>query len=747
MKDDSEVLRFLPLDDDRITQLMQAAQEGNIRKAKPFLYGVSPDITDHSGRTAFSWLASYNLNKAPSNEIRQADRFAKFLLDRDASPNLGDHHGETPLHWATKEENYLMVELLLQHDVLPDIQDHRGRTPLSRAAERGHNTILNLLLSAQADLDSKDRRGRTPLSWAAENRHFRTVSILLEHGASGEIHDQEGQIPLWWFLNSWSQRAAATQMETTLDSNGVLQQWLALLGPTNGEEPLTKARRTFLSWACERGDIEIVRLLLRTNWANPNSIDRYRKTPLIYALEWNHYDIAELLISGDDSIDPAKRDIVSLRLMIQEGRSRALKPFLERYKQSLAQEDEISSIPLMRIALQKGDRATVSVLLEHKASIRELENGNWFGPCSAIGNSTDLAIINTTQAGYGYIPLMNMAIREGDRAAVAVLLDHREKLMSLGEHENDFWHHGTIRQSSAVHITALGNGVKRAEWLLDETLDQETQGLRRTSEETHLMTFTLSIQMNLQMASTPQSGYESDDDSKVRTIQWAVLEAPPKTVHYFSNLPYGWIPENDLEFVQLFMQTWREDWLTFCQDARRCLSQLRSHQLTARGRDDLLIDAVAENMLQWTHIQGILADQMSQIRTFVAQYQGFSETRRFSEQIHETIHAFDRDISTQIDKLEQTVRDLLQIEFAWVSINEAHRSTSVATSMKRLSWITFVFLPLTFASSLFGMNVDILAKNPSWRWYPLVGGTLLLLAFSVWIFSKFTNVCGTMYSL
>jgi hypothetical protein len=27
-------------------------------------------------------------------------------------------------------------------------------------------------------------------------------------------------------------------------------------------------------------------------------------------------------------------------------------------------------------------------------------------------------------------------------------------------------------------------------------------------------------------------------------------------------------------------------------------------------------------------------------------------------------------------------------EFAWVSINEAHKSTSIATSMKRLSWVT-----------------------------------------------------------
>lgn len=195
-----------------------------------------------------------------------------------------------------------------------------------------------------------------------------------------------------------------------------------------------------------------------------------------------------------------------------------------------------------------------------------------------------------------------------------------------------------------------------------------------------------------------EGNFPSYQNGTFRTIEWAVLEVPPKAIHYFSNLPFGWVPKNDLEFIQLFMQTWREDWMNFCRDARSVLSRLRSHQLTARGKDDLLIDAVAENMQQWTRLQGTLEEQLSQARHFVSQYQRYSETRRFSEQMHQTIDAAERDIQNQVDKLEQTMRDLLQIEFAWVSINEAHRSTSLATSLKRISWITFVFLPLTFAS-------------------------------------------------
>lgn len=38
------------------------------------------------------------------------------------------------------------------------------------------------------------------------------------------------------------------------------------------------------------------------------------------------------------------------------------------------------------------------------------------------------------------------------------------------------------------------------------------------------------------------------------------------------------------------------------------------------------------------------------------------------------------------------------------------------------------------------MNVDILEDNPSWRWYPLIGGMLLLLSVASWVFFKFINV-------
>ncbi|KAI8948520.1 hypothetical protein F4801DRAFT_556456 [Xylaria longipes] len=87
-------------------------------------------------------------------------------------------------------------------------------------------------------------------------------------------------------------------------------------------------------------------------------------------------------------------------------------------------------------------------------------------------------------------------------------------------------------------------------------------------------------------------------------------------------------------------------------------------------------------------------------------------------------------------ELVERSQSIIQLEFNLASILEARKSTSTNRSLKRLTWVTFVFLPLLFVASLFGMNVDILSNDPSWWWYFPVAGGFTLLTFGVWIFFK-----------
>lgn len=66
-----------------------------------------------------------------------------------------------------------------------------------------------------------------------------------------------------------------------------------------------------------------------------------------------------------------------------------------------------------------------------------------------------------------------------------------------------------------------------------------------------------------------------------------------------------------------------------------------------------------------------------------------------------------------------------------VSIRDSRQSLELNASLWRLSWITFIFLPLTFLVGFFGMNVGMFEHYPSVKYYfisavPLVSPWLAL---------------------
>ncbi|KAF2718442.1 hypothetical protein K431DRAFT_348692 [Polychaeton citri CBS 116435] len=94
----------------------------------------------------------------------------------------------------------------------------------------------------------------------------------------------------------------------------------------------------------------------------------------------------------------------------------------------------------------------------------------------------------------------------------------------------------------------------------------------------------------------------------------------------------------------------------------------------------------------------------------------------------------------EFDKLGHAVKeDLLQptnnlndLMYKSVGIRDSRQSLQLGLSMWRLSWITFIFLPLTFIVSFFGMNVDAFEYFPSIGWYFLAAVILLTLVLVLW---------------
>jgi hypothetical protein len=63
-----------------------------------------------------------------------------------------------------------------------------------------------------------------------------------------------------------------------------------------------------------------------------------------------------------------------------------------------------------------------------------------------------------------------------------------------------------------------------------------------------------------------------------------------------------------------------------------------------------------------------------------------------------------------------------------MAIQESRRSIKEAVSVKRLTQLAFVFIPLSYASSLFGMNINEMTGNGSSLWIFVVTSLALLIS-------------------
>ena len=88
------------------------------------------------------------------------------------------------------------------------------------------------------------------------------------------------------------------------------------------------------------------------------------------------------------------------------------------------------------------------------------------------------------------------------------------------------------------------------------------------------------------------------------------------------------------------------------------------------------------------------------------------------------------------DDLVKPTANLADLMYKSVEIRDSRHSLQLNTSLWRLSWITFIFLPLTFLSTFFGMNVDTFQPDPSIKYYFVSAVPLMILVLLFWYFIK-----------
>ncbi|GFF46560.1 hypothetical protein IFM46972_08072 [Aspergillus udagawae] len=372
---------------------------------------VEVDEKGWDGRTALSLAIENSLYDA-----------VVLLLKKGADPNTREDRNCTPFFWAVTGSQCAsiygvcydgMIGFLLQAGADPSLTDDYGNTPLALAAAIGNTEFVKLVVeSGLAKINTQGDEEKTPLMRAATGGWPNCMRYLLPHPAdmgscawwerllqirSRQREKEPGQFQLK-DLYKMVDRTGLGDLISQLQKNSVLN--------TNLPDG-----RTFLSWAVEFEDVEVVIRLLNSE-ADPNIRDEteHQMTPLLKALkigsmamvdllkEKDKYSMHILVEEADDmgeeealelarkllreGYDLNKRNLKGqnpVHIACRKGRKRFVEEFLhpdyEDQNAFVHYKDNSGKTPL-RYAIDNED--IVNLLVEHGADLSDVETASLF---------------------------------------------------------------------------------------------------------------------------------------------------------------------------------------------------------------------------------------------------------------------------------------------------------------------------------------------------------------------------------
>ncbi|CAG7939810.1 unnamed protein product [Penicillium salamii] len=690
--------------------------------------GADVNTCDTAGLTALTWAVKRKLEPA----VRLLLAYPETEVD------CRDKHGRTPFSMAAQLGDVHILKKIAQRSPDTNTEDEHQRTPLILATKNKHESAAEVLLSLpETRIDHQDDQGRTAFSFAAENELVETMQMLLEKQADPHIVDSHGCTSFWWFLNARKQWLDSLENAKFAEVNPFRLQALVRALPTpNKQDP---SGRNWFSWAASYGDEEIVEYFLLDDGKvdvniRDNTQETFSKTPLLWALENEGKAMIELLKLRDHlSMHTIIEELHSPRKGHSENGDRKKKLFtlikaLANTGYNLNQpdsngrtplhlaclyEDEEVVLTLVRKADQNSKDHNAKIPLQYALAARNMKIVNLLLDArgAEISSISSQEWFNLRAERPSWVQITKRMQREGfdleliDNPQCDWLPRARESRLCL------------CRTGSTWSRFPLHFGIH------DIMMDHNTYLKHSHSEFGHRSFTHICVNFPIE---------EEEESARVR-CPWGIAWISSKTTEgladgFISTLPSACIPQNPADFVGQFLTCLYHEWKNFCTDASKRVEELRGDQVRKKGRSFNLVNRLAKNSQSRARLRQCLQSHVEQLRDMVNIDPSFNLEQK--SRILAAIDDLAQVVTTKLDHLEQAIRELLQIELAWVSTNES-------ASFKRLSWITFVFLPLMFVSSLFGMNVDLLQNNPDWKWYLLFGGLSLILTGTLWMASKF----------
>lgn len=138
----------------------------------------------------------------------------------------------------------------------------------------------------------------------------------------------------------------------------------------------------------------------------------------------------------------------------------------------------------------------------------------------------------------------------------------------------------------------------------------------------------------------------------------------------------------------------------------------------------------------WLKIEKLMYIHIDIIRELKNNLKELTDSEPQGEWLGNIPDEFDKLVNNVQEGLIKPTANLSDLMYKSVEIRDSRYSLQLETSMWRLSWITFIFLPLTFLSGFFGMNVDTFQNDPSLKWYFITAVPFMTIIIIVWYMVK-----------
>eukprot|EP00961_Rhodomonas_salina_P081371 1094007-Rhodomonas_salina.1 len=224
------------------------------------------NLKDGQGYTAL--LRAIEL---PISALRQQK--AEILVNT-AKADLNDARirhpktGRTPIICAAEIRDSWVVTLLVQGNANVNLEDTKGETALKVATEKQDHQVQDILLEAGADPNKRDPKdGSTVLFTAARQGDVQSARMFLRKGAKVNLKDDSGctalmvAIPVVQMRMRGRPKGSKDSIPGQVPGNfGMAKLLVEEKADVNIQYPDDGS--TVLSRACERSDVESVKLFL-----------------------------------------------------------------------------------------------------------------------------------------------------------------------------------------------------------------------------------------------------------------------------------------------------------------------------------------------------------------------------------------------------------------------------------------------------------------------------------------------------